>query len=51
MPQITGDVLQKRKSDELRKTVSISKADGVFSELRLINEATLKTKRSYTEEY
>lgn len=51
MPQITGEVLQKRKYDELRKTVSISKADGTFSELRLINEDTLKTKRSYTEEY
>jgi len=48
-------VLQKRKAAELTKTVCVSRADGVFSEFRLINEDTAKnqkkTKRNYTGEH
>lgn len=48
MPRGTDDVLQKRNSAQLTKTVCVSKADGVFSVFKLITEDTEKTKRNYT---
>lgn len=51
MPRGTDDVLQKRNSAQLTKTVCVSKADGVFSVFKLITEDTEKTKRNYTGEH